>query len=428
LPGRRNTSSITRRVREGFGFNRTVSKNIRVKAASEIVAKAGRFLLILFAARILGVSQFGTFSFAFAFGNILANISDFGLQMYLSREVAQSPARRRSVLAQVARAKLILVAGVGAILIAALLLYPRPGDVRLLMALMTAVAVLHSWNELWNYFFRGIQSLREEAMLNLLNMGIGAAAGLTLLFTGAGAIGLCLGLLAAEAITLAVAVPLLRSRLGPGADVPVPRAASAIREAAPVGIAILLSILYFRIDVVFLERMVGDAAVGAYSAAYRILEGFLFLPAIFLAALYPAFAESARTDPAEMRRIYGNSLRWMGLLALLIVAGCVLFAPLGLRLLYGRAYEDSAPVLRVLAPSLFFIFVNYALTHFLVALRGQKWNAVFAGACLAVNVACNLVLIPRYGGIGAAIATVATEAALFLLCFVAVRRGMAARA
>ena len=168
--------------------------------------------------------------------------------------------------------------------------------------------------------------------------------------------------------------------------------------------------------------MCGDAEVGRYGAAYRLLESLLFLPAIFLAAIFPAFAERARTSAVEMRRLHDVTLRWMLLLSGVIVAGLLLFSSLGLRLLFGPGYEGSAPILRALAPSLVFIFVNYALTHFLVALHAQKWNAIFALACLALNSGLNLILIPRLAGVGAALATVATEALLFVLCFAMVRR------
>ncbi len=236
---------------------------------------------------------------------------------------------------------------------------------------------------------------------------------------------LSIALLAAETMTCIAAMSLLRRRGDLAMRIAAPAAGAAIREAAPIGVAILLSILYFRIDTIFLERMKGDAAVGAYGAAYKILESFMFLPAIFLAALYPAFAETTRTSVERMKRVYRNTLRWMLLMGGAIVAGTLIFASLGLRILYGKAYAEAAPVLRILSPALLFIFVNYALTHYLVALRGQKWNAIFAGICVLVNVLLNFLLIPRWGGAGAAAATVATEAALFVLCFFAVRRRMA---
>ncbi len=420
--------TLAARFADGFGLGRVVTANLRLKALSDIVARSGRFLLVLVAARVLGPDGFGLYAFAFAFGNILANAADFGLQMYLSREVAKGSVPPRAVLGQVIRAKLLLSAAVLVLLAAAFAFYPRPLGVRWLLVLMGAASLVHSWNELWNYFFRGLQSLRQEAILTLFDMLAGSALGIALLLGGAGVRGLVAALLAAEIATLVLALSLLgrRGHLALAAtDAP---ALAALRDAAPIGVAILLSILYFRIDAVLLERLTTDQVVGAYGAAYKILEAFIFIPAAFLAAVYPAFARTTVTGPEAMRRLYRSSLGWLTLLGAAIVAGVLLFAPLGLRVLYGARYTSSIPLLRVLSFALFFIFVNYALTHFLVALRGQKWNAIFAGACTVVNVGANLALIPLYGAMGAAIATVATEATLFALCFLAVRRLMARHA
>jgi len=406
------------RLRERFRFDGREARNLKVKAISEILVKGGRFLLFVAAVRLLGTEAFGRYAFAFTLGNILANGSDFGLQMHLSREVAQGSERSGAVLRQVMRAKAALTALMLLALVAIAFFYPRPSGDRALILAMGAASLAQSWAELWNYLFRGLQSLREEAWLNLLQTALALLLGLGLLGLGVGPLGLALGLLGAALLTTGAAITLLARRgLFAGAEAAVGSARAAIASAAPIGVAILLSILYFRIDVLFLERMCGDSEVGRYGAAYRLLESLLFLPAIFLAALFPAFAERAAKSAAEMRRLHAVTLRWMLVLSLAIVAGLELFAGLGLSLLFGPGYEGSIPILRALAPSLVFIFVNYALTHFLVALHGQKWNAVFALLCLALNCGLNLVLIPRLQGVGAALATVATEALLFLLCY-----------
>ncbi|MFN8547321.1 MAG: hypothetical protein U0527_04955 [Candidatus Eisenbacteria bacterium] len=86
------------RLRERFRFDGREASNLKVKAISEILVKGGRFLLFVASVRLLGAEAFGRYAFAFTLGNILANGSDFGLQMHLSREVAQGPERRGAVL------------------------------------------------------------------------------------------------------------------------------------------------------------------------------------------------------------------------------------------------------------------------------------------------------------------------------------------
>lgn len=409
------------RLLSAFQFGQTIAQNIRIKVVSDLFVKAGRFFLVVLAARLLEPEQFGLYTWAFSLGNILANVSDFGLQVHLSREIAQHPEARSALLSQAIRGKGILT---GCALFALALLvfvYPRPWSVKFLLVLAAMAYLAVSWTELWNYFFRGMQQLGREARLNLGQMLLGASLAALLLVRGHGPAGLFVALLTAALITTGLALRQIASLGSLGANEHRP-ARIAVSRAAPIGVAILLSILYFRVDVFFLERMLGDTAVGAYGAAYRILESLLFVPAAFLAAIYPAFSEAVERGPERNKELFRVSLLWMVSLSAVVVTGLVAFAPLIIGLLYGEAYAEAGPILRALAPSLLFIFPNYALTHFLIALQGQKWNALFAGVCLAINAVGNVFAIARWGPVGAALTTVLTEATLFVLCWIAVRR------
>jgi O-antigen/teichoic acid export membrane protein len=402
-------------------FDRNVRANLRIKALSEVVVKLSRFGLLVGAARLLGQDRFGLYAFALAAGNIVGNMGDFGLQLYLSREVARGKLEPGALLRQTIRAKLLL-SGIALLLLGGgLLLFPRPVEEAGVFFLLGAAGLLLSWIELANYFFRGLQSLRQEALLNTTQTILATGSGLTVLLAGGGVLPLAVSQLLSAAATLALAAFLLR---GPGAlpaGSPVPAPRIALAEAAPIGIAILLSVLYFRIDVFFLERIRGNAEVGAYTAAYKLIEGFLFLPAILLSAVFPAFTAAIGRGAEETARIYRASLRSTFFVSLGISAGLAVLAPTWLRILYGEAYVGSAPTLRLLAPALVFIFPNYALTHFLVALGGQKYNALFGAICVAVNALGNLLTVPAYGAMGSAAMTVATEATLFGLCLWKVR-------
>lgn len=414
------------RFAEPFRLERAVAANIAVKATSDVFVKAGRFVLIVAAARLLGPEDFGLFSFAFAFGSMLAVGSDLGLHLHLAREVALVERSATRSLAEAVSGKLLASCAILCALAAAFVLYPRPAPVRWLLVLAGAYLLAQSWCELWNHFFRGAQSLGQEAALNALNTAVGTVVGIAVLAAGGRAHALYVALLVTAVATSVVALTLVRRH---GAD-PAPASwragVGALRRAAPTGIAVLLTMIYFRIDLVFLERMRGDAEVGAYAAAYRLLEGLLFIPAFFMAALYPALSGASRRVE-DLRRLRSAGLHWMFLLSTLLVLALTMTAPWLLRLLYGEVYSEAATVLRVLSLALLFIFPNFVLTHLLVATGRQRWNAVIAGVGVAVNVALNLMAIRRFGALGAAAATVITEATLFTLATFAVSRGYADR-
>jgi O-antigen/teichoic acid export membrane protein len=75
----------------------------------------------------------------------------------------------------------------------------------------------------------------------------------------------------------------------------------------------------------------------------------------------------------------------------------------------------------VLALALPLFFLNYALTHQVIAWNGQRAYLAVAGGALAVNVVANVMLVPSLAGVGAALATVATEVAVSLGSVAALR-------
>lgn len=405
-----------------FRLERVMAANIAVKAASDVMVKVARFALVIAAARLLGPDDFGLYSFAFAVGSMLAVFSDLGLHLHLAREVALGQRPTGESLGEAVAGKLLTSAVVLAALAAAFVLYPRPASVRWLLVLAGVYMLGQSWCELWNHLFRGLQSLGQEAALNLLNTLVGTAAGLAALLAGGGAHALYAVLLATAMATNVAAFMRVQGRGVTPARPSWRVACDALIRAYPLGVAILLSMVYFRIDLVLLERMRGDAEVGAYAAAYRLLEGLLFIPAFFMAALYPALSGASLRSPADLGRLRSAGLHWMFLLSGLLVLVLLGAAPWALRILYGEPYAGAVTILRVLALALVFMFPNYVLTHLLVATGRQRWNALIAGACVVVNVGLNLPAIRRFGALGAAVTTVVTEAVLFALAIYAVSR------
>ena len=115
---------------------------------------------------------------------------------------------------------------------------------------------------------------------------------------------LAAGLLAVSVAAL-YGLRLLRRRydLAPAAGVRPPPglAAAAFAEALPLWLATLLSLLYFKGDIVILKIFSTDAEIGAYSAAYKVFEGLMIVPAVVLAATFTPLAR-AKADPARQRR------------------------------------------------------------------------------------------------------------------------------
>jgi polysaccharide transporter, PST family len=405
---------------------RTALGNVIVKALSVPVEKACRLVLMVVAAPILGAAAFGSYQFAFAATAMLALCTDLGMGVWTTRALARDRTRAPVIVATALRLRLLAsLPYLAAVALAAAL--AGPGDTRRALALLGLAALVNAFVDYLLAIFRGFERLADEAHLNVaraLFIALGGLGALALRRTVASlSAGLFVGMLAVGAYGLRLL------RRGYGLDVRAGRFdrelwRSAAGEALPLWLATLFSLLYFKGDVVVLKVFASDAEIGAYSAAYKIFEGLMIIPSVVLAATFPPLAR-AKNDPERQRR-------WeAALVALLLVLGTGVAAAVYvtsdrlIHLVYGAGFVRAAPSLRVLAGALPILFLNFGLTHFLIARDLERRNLAFAALMLVVNVAANLMLVPRLLGPGAAWATLLTEVALTICCAIALslRRG-----
>jgi O-antigen/teichoic acid export membrane protein len=188
---------------------------------------------------------------------------------------------------------------------------------------------------------------------------------------------------------------------------------SFARDVLPLGAGVLLSALYFRIDVYFIEQWQGLEAVGGYNAVFRLVEALRLLPAAVMAVTFPLLVQA--TDTRLVQRI-GALLGVAGVLLALV---CALGSSLIVPLVYGTSYLYTVPAFAILSLALPLFFLNYALTHQVIGWDGQRAYLVIAALALVANVAANFALVPSQGIAGAAVATLLTEVVVTAGCLFA---------
>jgi len=145
--------------------------------------------------------------------------------------------------------------------------------------------------------------------------------------------------------------------------------------------------------------------VGYYGAAYRILEVAMILPQSVSMAIYPQIVTAVQRDIAMLRRLGTTTLRYMTAFTLPTVACAIVLAGPGLDLLYGPAFSQAKATLAVLM----LVLIPYASVRYhayvLVSANLQKIDLALNVVMLAMNVALNLWLIPRYSHLGASMST-----------------------
>jgi O-antigen/teichoic acid export membrane protein len=167
------------------------------------------------------------------------------------------------------------------------------------------------------------------------------------------------------------------------------------------------------VDRVLLNKIAGAGELGIYSLGVRVSSVVLFIFIAFRTA-WPAFAYSIEDDD-EARRTYGFVLTYLLLVCCWVSLALGLLAPWLVRLL--AAKPEFYPASRVVAPLAFgtAAYAAYVVVSIGVSrARYTQFNWVVTGAGAILNVVLNVILIPPYGMMGAAIATVAAYTLMFV--------------
>jgi O-antigen/teichoic acid export membrane protein len=394
---------------------------IAYKAFADLAGKGSLFVITIVAARQLSAAAFGIFALGSTLGWMIAVGSDFGIQLHLARAVARQPGAAAALLRTWLRIRLWTAAG--AVVIVAVVLGVGWRSSAVPMTVLALVYACSGLIEFLHYFYRGLSRSDVESSLTLWQRAATLVFGLIALIWRPDVTVLAIAMLIPVAVTLAISLRLaeqiarLTSRATPDPRAGVPDSSVAgdtfRRDVWPIGAGIVLSALYFRIDVFLVQLWAGTEPVAYYNAVFRLVEALRLFPAAVLAVALPSLVRAGNLRPLTRVAV--------PLTAFAVATTAVLWMAAGwlIPLVYGARYAPAVPAFRVLLLSFPLLSLNYALTHQLVSWDGQRAYASLCAIALAINVALNARLIPRWSIEGAAWATLATEVFLTIGCGIA---------
>jgi O-antigen/teichoic acid export membrane protein len=192
---------------------------------------------------------------------------------------------------------------------------------------------------------------------------------------------------------------------------------SIVKKALPFGLAFVFSAIYFYIGTVMLSKFRGDVEVAIYSVAYQLALAILFIPTVYVNAIYPVMSRYFKTAKNDLIFIYKKSFKYLYIIGLPISVGTYFLADRIIVSFYGQEYTSSIIALQIISWFLFIKFLNYLMGFGLASINQQNRRMFSQGSTAVFNVILNLILIPSMGVVGAAVAAFFTEIFLFILYY-----------
>ncbi|MBX3303316.1 MAG: flippase [Nitrospira sp.] len=367
---------------------------------------AGVFVGI-YVARYLGPEQFGVYSYALAFVTLFSAIARLGLDGVLVRDLVNHPDFRDVYLGTAFWLK--VMGAVFAILILTTILPMTSSDTttKLYIYIIASGLVFQSCEVVDSYFQSKVLS-KYVSIAKLIQLILSSVLKLYFVFVHAELVWFVLVSLI-DQLSLAICLLWVYSQQRVGIfltrfDSSV--AATMLRNCWPLILSQVSIAIYMRVDQVVIKELIGDQEVGVYAAAARISEAWNFIPVIVTNSLFPAILNAKIIDPAlygeRLQRLYSA----MVLMTIVVALPISLFSDWIVQLLYGVAYRDAGPVLMIHVWAGLFVALGTASNAWLLSESLQRiaLYRTLSGAVTAL--ALNILLIPYYGIVGAAIATV----------------------
>ena len=395
-----------------------ISKNMFALFLAEVISKVLLFILMVYAARMLGVALYGKLTFALSFAVLTIILSDLGINSFLIREIARQKDLASKYFMNAFIAKIFLAIGSLTFVIIFLNLLSFPEETKTIVYVMWFFTTMSTFTDLLYSIFRAFERMQYDAFLKILRMVLLLSIGIYILFQGYGLFIFGLAFVFVEVIVFLTALSLgLLKFIRLELNINFNFIKNLVKSAFPFGLAIIFGSIYFHIDSVMLSKLRGDIEVGIYSVAYNLVIALLFIPAVYINAIYLVMSRYFKTSVDMLISIHKRSIKYLYIIGLPISVGLFFLADEVISFFYGEPYKSSALALKIISGFVFIKFVNFLNGMTLYSIDKQGKRTVSQGLAAVFNIVLNLFLIPPFGFVGAAIATLLTEIFLFIFYF-----------
>ena len=378
-------------------------------------------LLGAWVARYLGPEQFGKLNYAIALVSLFSVLATLGLEEIVIRDLVAYPQEKDRILNTCLFLRLTsTLISIGIISLILSLTHGEDTLLQRIIFLVSLVLAPQSIIDTIDLWFKSQVNSKSSVIIKDICLIFSSFVKIILLLYKAPLLAF-IGVILCEFTIAALALVGLYSwqsnRISLRA-IDLSTARRLLKDGWPMIFSGLAVIIYTRVDQVMLGMLAGHGAVGLYSAATKVSEAWNFIPIIVVSSLYPKIVSSRQENAADF---YGKIQKLYNLMVLLSYAVSLfftLFSGLVVSLIYGPQYTETAHILPILMGTSLFSSLSMARGSFLMTMNWATLQLVTVTiACLA-NVGLNYFLIPRYGGYGAAVATLLSQGlAVYGLCF-----------
>ncbi len=362
------------------------------------------FFFFIYIARVLPVSEFGSYITIISFVSLFAIFTDFGINTVVIREGAKAPERTHQLISNTTGLEILLSVGSIVLLTICMFFTPYSYDVQLLIVLTSSILLMQGLGGLFRSVFNIYQDMKYISLYKIVERIVFVVLSVILIILGFGIIGIICATIIGAFVNMLLSF--IKSRqihyykvtLQPIFDM------SIVGPAVWFGLAALLGTIWQKIDTIMISLLLDMRSVGVYTPAVNFVGiGDMAVVAV-TGAFFPVVSRAAHQRGITKKELF----RYV---SYFIIAGIVITVvtfTFGSQFIYytvGPKFMESVDFLNVLIVGFAIGLVAVPTALLLDATNNQKVHVLNATYMSVANFGLNLYLIPIIGAIGAAYAT-----------------------
>lgn len=400
-----------------MGIAKTILKNSGFVLAGDILGRLFTFVSAFLLARYLGNTGFGIFSFSMSFLVFFAIIDDLWLKPILVRDVSRDEGRAGRLLGNAVILRLI-ISFIAVCLIGIILWSIRCSlGTAILVYLTLTNFIFFSFTNSYEVVFRVKLAMVYYVIINFIVDILLVFSILCGIFLRNGVSFFITSIIIANLIR-SVLLRYFSNRFIKLSFISVFTTCKDILKASwlllPVAVFVAIN---QRADQILLFKMKGPGSVGSYMAAVRLAECLTMIPLALSASALPLMSRYFHASKEAFTRIYQLSYKYLIIIIMFIAVFFTIFSKLIIYFIYGSQFSASSSVFAVLIWSEVFIFIGI-VNYMIIVSINQLWVAIVCtGTAAALNIALNLVLIPKYDFFGSGVASLISYGASAIMVY-----------
>jgi O-antigen/teichoic acid export membrane protein len=371
------------------------------------------FFVTILIARYLEPEKFGILSYSISLVAIFTVAGHLGLSGLIVKELLKNEKRRNETLGTTFILKSIGSAIGFVTLIFFAIFTEDTNSIEFLILIVASFSLLIQPLKMIDFWFQSYLQSKYISLSNIISVIITSIYKMLLVFFS----GTLLFFAFANVIQVFISVIIIVFFYINLSDVSIKswyfsklRAKELLSQGWMIFLGAIFSIIYLKIDQIMLKWIAGNEEVGVYAVASTLSEAWYFVPVAIVTSFYPKLIQLRDSNKELYLEKLQKLFTFLFLLALIVAIFVTYFSDIIILTFFGERYVNSVSILTVHIWAAIFIFMRAAFSRWILIENELMFSLLTQGFGALTNVMLNYFLIPHWGGIGAAVATLISYA------------------